>query len=134
MSGLALTDLEDRATGDSAPVADVLDGFAKAWVKFNGTGVVAIDDDFNVSSITDRGTGLYTVNFANNMPSAEYAAISTVGGANAGAFSGAIIPEELGTEPSVSSFDIACTYTGTSTTNPSNIDMGNVFCAVFANV
>jgi hypothetical protein len=48
-------------------------GIAKAWVNFNGTGTVAIRDSFNVSSITDNGTGDYTVNFTTAMPNANYA-------------------------------------------------------------
>ena len=48
---------------------------AKAWVSFNGTGTVAINDDFNVSSITDNGTGNYAVNFSNAMADANYCAI-----------------------------------------------------------
>ena len=44
----------------------------RAWVNFNGTGTVAIRDSGNVSSITDRGTGLYTVNFATAMPDINY--------------------------------------------------------------
>ena len=47
-------------------------GIAKAWVNFNGTGTVAIRDSFNVSSITDNGTGNYTVNFITAMPNANY--------------------------------------------------------------
>lgn len=50
-------------------------GIAKAWVNFNGTGTVAIRDSFNVSSITDNGTGDYTVNFTTAMPNANYAAV-----------------------------------------------------------
>ena len=46
---------------------------AKAWVNFNGTGTVAIRASGNVSSITDNGTGDYTVNFTNAMPDANYA-------------------------------------------------------------
>ena len=46
---------------------------AKAWVNFNGTGTVAIRAAGNVSSITDNGTGDYTVNFTNAMPDANYA-------------------------------------------------------------
>ena len=46
---------------------------AKAWVNFNGTGTVAIRDSHNVSSIGDNGIGDYTVNFSNNMASANYA-------------------------------------------------------------
>ena len=45
---------------------------AKAWVNFNGTGTVAIRDSHNVSSITDNGTGDYTVNFSNNMANVNY--------------------------------------------------------------
>ena len=44
---------------------------ASAWVNFNGTGTVAIYDSFNISSITDNGTGLYTANYSVNMPSAD---------------------------------------------------------------
>ena len=47
---------------------------AKAWVNFNGTGTVAIRGSGNVSSITDNGTGNYTVNFTTAMPDANYAA------------------------------------------------------------
>lgn len=46
--------------------------FCRAWVYFNGTGTVAINGSFNVSSITDNGTGNYTLNFTNAMPDANY--------------------------------------------------------------
>ena len=56
-----------NATG-SAPV------FAcRAWVNFDGTGTVAIRENGNVSSITDNGTGDYTVNFSTSMPDNKYA-------------------------------------------------------------
>lgn len=44
----------------------------RAWVNFNGTGTVAIRASGNVSSITDNGTGDYTVNFTNAMTDANY--------------------------------------------------------------
>ena len=44
----------------------------RAWVNFNGTGTVAIRASGNVSSITDNGTGDYTVNFATAMPDENY--------------------------------------------------------------
>ena len=52
----------------------------RAWVNFNGTGTVAIRDDFNVSSITDHSTGTYSVNFSNAMPDFHYA--TTIAGGN----------------------------------------------------
>jgi uncharacterized protein (AIM24 family) len=51
----------------------------RAWVNFNGTGTVAIRASGNVSSITDNGTGDYTVNFSTAMPDANYSAVITVG-------------------------------------------------------
>jgi hypothetical protein len=46
---------------------------AKAWVNFNGTGTVAIRDDFNVSSITDNGTADYSINYSSNLANSNYA-------------------------------------------------------------
>ena len=45
---------------------------ARAWVNFNGTGTVAIRASGNVSSVTDGGVGVYTVNFTTAMPDANY--------------------------------------------------------------
>lgn len=50
-----------------------MSGAAKAWVNFNGTGTVAIRASFNVTSITDNGTGNYTVNFTTALQDANYA-------------------------------------------------------------
>ena len=47
-------------------------GLCKAWVNFNGGGTVAIRASYNVSSITDNGTGDYTVNFTTAMVDANY--------------------------------------------------------------
>jgi hypothetical protein len=57
--------------GGSAPVYA-----CRAWVNFNGTGTVAIRASGNVSSITDNGTGDYTVNFTTAMSDANYSAVA----------------------------------------------------------
>ena len=49
---------------------------AKAWVNFNGTGTVAIRGSYNVSSLTDDGTGKYKVNFSTAMTDTNYSFIS----------------------------------------------------------
>lgn len=54
----------------------------RAWVNFNGTGTVAIRESGNVSSITDNGTGKYTINFTTAMPDANYA--TAIGGKGVG--------------------------------------------------
>jgi hypothetical protein len=50
----------------------------RAWINFNGTGTVAIRASGNVSSITDNGTGDYTVNFTTALVDANYSAAYTV--------------------------------------------------------
>jgi hypothetical protein len=44
----------------------------RAWVNFSGTGTVTIRASGNVSSLTDNGTGDYTVNFTTSMPDTNY--------------------------------------------------------------
>ena len=46
-------------------------GIAKAWVNFDGTGTIAARDSENVSSLTDNGTGDYTVNFSSAFAAAD---------------------------------------------------------------
>jgi hypothetical protein len=60
--------------GSSAPVYG-----CRAWVSFNGTGTPAIRASGNVSSITDNGTGDYTINFTTAMPNANYCVSGTAG-------------------------------------------------------
>ena len=50
---------------------------AKAWVRFNGQSTPSIQGSHNVSSITDNGTGLYTVNYSNNMTGTNYTVTTT---------------------------------------------------------
>lgn len=74
MSKLKVTTIADVTDSESTDVTNVINGSAKAWVNFNGTGTVAIRRAFNVSSITDNGTGDYWVNFTNAMPDVYYSA------------------------------------------------------------
>jgi hypothetical protein len=57
----------------------IVEGIAKAWVNFNGTGTIAARDSFNVSSLTDNGTGNYTVNISNAFGAADYAYVGIAG-------------------------------------------------------
>ena len=59
-------------------------GIAKAWVNFNGTGTIAARDSENVSSLTDNGTGQYTINFSNAFGATDYAVVAG-NGSNAAA-------------------------------------------------
>jgi len=87
----------------------------RAWVNFNGTGTVAIRDSANVSSITDRGAGTYTVNFSTNMPDGNYAVGGSAGSADVNLIN-------LGTPfstiaPSVSACPVNTAYVNGTTTD-----------------
>ena len=57
----------------------------KAWVNFDGTGTVAIRESGNVTSITDNGTGNYTVNFTNSLSDSNFCVVANEGDAATGA-------------------------------------------------
>jgi hypothetical protein len=81
MAGTLVLDTLQNGAGTASTSSDnVINGCAKAWVNFNGTGTVAIRASYNVSSITDNGTGQYTVNFTNALADANYAVLFTPGG------------------------------------------------------
>ena len=76
MSTLKVNNIQTASGGSNSTPEQIEQGRAKAWVNFNGDGTVAIRDSFNVSSITDNGTGDYNVNFTNNMSDANYSVVT----------------------------------------------------------
>lgn len=83
MSTLKCDSLQNSAGTKTVPMNTVVDGSAKAWVRFNGTGTVAINASFNVTSITDNGVGNYTVNFTTPFADINYVASGAAGAATA---------------------------------------------------
>ena len=75
MSTLKVSTIQDTSGNNSSTPAGIASGTAKAWVNFNGTGTVAIRASYNVASITDNGTGDYTVNFTTAMADTNYATV-----------------------------------------------------------
>ena len=75
MSTLKLDTIASRDGTESTDVTNVINGSAKAWVNFDGSGTVAINQSFNVSSITDNANGKFTVNFTNAMEDTNYAVV-----------------------------------------------------------
>jgi hypothetical protein len=94
-------------------------------VNFNGTGTVAIRASFNVSSITDNGTGDYTVNFTTAMSDANYS-ISGSGGA-ATADNRVLVGQGL----SQTSATGSCRIATSNSTNATLTDFDRVYVAIF---
>jgi hypothetical protein len=89
--GNLLADVVQGSTANNPPVfkdgnGTTIGTLCRAWVNFNGTGTVAIRASFNVSSITDNGTGDYTVNFTNAMPDANYSVSGNCSAVNTGGY------------------------------------------------
>ena len=118
-------------TGSGAPTFKNSSGteigtLCRAWVSFDGTGTVAIRDDFNVSSITDNGTGDYTVTFSNAMPDRNYCICASRGQNGNTNPSYVMTVRETFSPPSTSSF----TFTTNGATGGS-ADSTGVYTAVF---
>jgi hypothetical protein len=99
--------------------------FCRAWVNFNGTGTVAIRASFNVSSITDNGTGDYTVNFTNAMPDANY---SIVGLAQDSSTKMSIAGNAASVAPTTSAYRL---NTSSGNAGTALVDSTYVFVSVF---
>ncbi len=69
---------KNTGTEKSLDTSYVFNGVAKAWSNVNGTGTAAINDSFNVSGITDNGTGDTTNTYSNAMSNTTY--VMTVSG------------------------------------------------------
>jgi hypothetical protein len=118
------------STGNTVPIATVVKGAAKAWVYFSGITTVTIGQSFNVTSVTRNGTGYYTVNFTNAMPTATYSVLgSSTRATNTTAASTDMNCQNVIVDQTTSSFVIKTGY-------PQNIntveDSANVRCVVFS--
>ena len=126
MSTLVTQNISNGTVSTSS--ANVIQGSAKAWVNFNGQGTVAIRSSYNVSSITDNGTGDYTVNFTNAMPNANYAVAATstfqAGVSNAGAI--ASLRNTSNTTPSQTASSVRVLTIGVDNTAESDSCQVNV--------
>jgi hypothetical protein len=104
----------------------------RAWVNFNGTGTVAIRASGNVSSITDNGTGNYTVNFTTALADANYAVAFGVGGGgtslNASFVAGVLTSTQYGVASNKTASAVQFTtgdYTATLR------DLGEIYVSIF---
>ena len=58
--------------GEGTNTTNLQQGLSKYWVNYNGQSTVSVRDSFNHASLTDRGTGDYTLGFTNNFASNDY--------------------------------------------------------------
>mgnify|MGYP003149867791 CR=1 FL=1 len=85
-SNVKMANTSTYVSDGGSATQNTVQGLAKVWANWNGTSTVAIRDSFNVSSITDNGTGDYTTNASNAMANANYC-FTALGGDTSGSLS-----------------------------------------------
>jgi len=103
------------AADGSSAVTLTKQSAAKAWVNFNGTGTIAARDSFNLSSLTDNGTGDYRVSISNSMSNSSYATPCSGGSTTGGRYN--IIAESDGKAVGSADFFGFQTSTGSALDN-----------------
>ena len=100
----------------------------RAWVNFNGQGTVAIRASGNVSSLTDNGTGDYTVNFTTAMPDVNYSIVAGAREAvdNSAGTNRVVAPRRTTSSVSTTSVRLGAVYF-----NESAQDVESVYFAIF---
>lgn len=117
------TTIADELDTESTAVTNVINGSAKAWVNFDGTGTVAIRRSFNVSSLVDDATANYTINFTTAMSDANYCPTGMAG-------TSATNPSS----PNLAAFpvDASSCKCELYNTNNQNLDYAGVFLAILS--
>lgn len=91
-----------------------MSGIAKAWVNFNGTNG-AVTSSFNVSSVSNNGSGLFTINFTTAMPDANYASAGMARNNDNNADS-VLVQMQLSSTKTASAFQVRSTENGGGST------------------
>ena len=73
MAGKIIADQIEHSTAGSLDTSYVVNGSAKAWASMTGAGTASVNQSLNNSSITDNGTGDYTLTNTNAFNYADYA-------------------------------------------------------------
>jgi hypothetical protein len=102
----------------------------RAWVNFNGTSTVAIRASGNVSSITDNGTGNYTMNMTTALVDADYSIMGLTTGNSTDSLRALSLAGVAGTGATTKT-TTACNVVTASTGTTSKVDMADISLAVF---
>lgn len=109
LDGVATQAIQETGTSTGKVVTSGMQKYhpsaAKMWCVFNGTGTISILASYNVTSLTDNGTGIYAVNLSSQFSSTSYCSVGmTVGSGSVGA---SFTPIQLATKVDVSTFNAA---------------------------
>ena len=98
------------AQGENTNTTNLQQGLAKAWANYHAPDPANIRDDFNITNLTDNGTGYFTLTLTNSMNNNDYSRVAA-GGENADTGGNRVVGLRL---PSTGSFNLATFNTGGS--------------------
>ena len=75
MSTLKVNTIQDSSGSNASTTAEIAEGRAKMWINFD-MNAGSITDSFGVSSITDDGTGLFTITYSSAFSNTNYCILS----------------------------------------------------------
>lgn len=75
MAGTIVADDLKHSNNDTVGTEYIINGSAKCWVHWDGTGTASINDSLNTASITDNGTGNYTFAYSTNQSDSTYCSV-----------------------------------------------------------
>lgn len=121
--GKIKADTLEHSTAGSLDTKFVVQGSAKAWCNFIGTGTAAINRSSNSSGLTDNGTGDYTVSFTTSLVDNNFsfamAANQTVTGTG-------MVTGDSGHQTTLTSGSIRWGFTGSSSNAITDVATGSV--------
>ena len=132
MSTLKVNTIQNTSGGSSSTPEQIESGRAKSFVTFNSRSSTSILHSFNVSSVTDNGTGDHNVNFATAHSDADYAiagtAVTSSGNENS--------VVKVGPRASTNSTNLPLTKTTTQVrirvgAGTTEMDAGNVYMVTY---
>ena len=115
MSTLNVSNITDGT--DTVDTSYVLNGSAKAWILHNQSSTQFIRDSFNVSSISDTGTGRTEITFTSAMGNVNYSVSGSIEN-GAGFNDSRMINRENSQPRSATVFGMYTVNGGSSTVNP----------------
>ena len=139
MSTLKVNTIQDASGNNSSTAEQIAQGRCKAWVNFDGTfgtspftvGNGGIRTAFNVSSVTDNGTGNYTITFSSALANANYCPVQmTLAEDTSGCQRNTVLRGNKNTGPTTMTTSACRINTGSTSSNVFS-DSTHVFFAAF---
>lgn len=102
------------ASDGTSPATLTGQSAAKAWLDLVGTGTISIDGSFNISSVTDNGTGYYRQTYSNAFSNNDLSFLVSSNAFHARAFDSETTYAEIKTyDSSASASDYSRVHTAT---------------------